>query len=175
MAVESSIPPGVAFATPNIGSNVEDVGHAGSPASAIEDGGGLLLPCIGVCADMPSPLPAEGGPDTRWSGPVNVPCRARLTTAEPETEVAPLDVGCEDRDRCDCECTSSSDWSCSDLRGSLVLGGVPSGGGASAARGRFRTRISFLIRILMPWSAREQERGVDSGQRGVKKVRSETE
>jgi hypothetical protein len=28
--------------------------------------------------------------------------------------------------------------------------------------GRFLTRISFLMRILMPWSAREHERGVDS-------------
>ena len=27
---------------------------------------------------------------------------------------------------------------------------------------RLRTRISLRIRILMPWSAREQDRGVDS-------------
>lgn len=28
--------------------------------------------------------------------------------------------------------------------------------------GRLRTRMSFRMRILIPWSAREHERGVDS-------------
>lgn len=35
-------------------------------------------------------------------------------------------------------------------------------GGSIAGFGRLRTRMSFRIRILMPWSAREQESGVDS-------------
>lgn len=30
------------------------------------------------------------------------------------------------------------------------------------AMGRFLTRISFLMRILMPWSANEHDNGVDS-------------
>jgi len=80
---ESSTPPGVALATPNIGSKVEDVGHAGKPAIAIDDPG-LLFADIGVCADIESLPATEGGPDTRWSGLVNVPRRARLTTAKPD-------------------------------------------------------------------------------------------
>lgn len=35
-------------------------------------------------------------------------------------------------------------------------------GCSSAWMGLFRTRMSLRMRILMPWSAREQERGVDS-------------
>lgn len=36
------------------------------------------------------------------------------------------------------------------------------GWGGSIGTGRLRTRMSFRMRILMPWSAREQESGVDS-------------
>lgn len=161
---ESSIPPGVALATPNIGSNVEGVGQAGNPANAIDE---LLFPGTDASADIPSPLPADAGPDTRWSGPVNVPCRARLTTAGPGTAAVLLGAGWEERAACDCcACASSSARSCSDLRDSPALGEAPSGGGANAAMGRFRTRMSFLMRILIPWSAREHERGVDSGGQG---------
>lgn len=159
MVAESSIPPGVALATPNIGSNVEDVGHAGNPANAIDDDPGLF-PDTGVCADIPSLL--ELGPDTGWSGPVNVPCRARLTEAGPEPEVPLLEAGWDERGGCGCCVCASSSWSCSSLRISPVLGGPLSECGASAAMGRLRTRMSFRIRILMPWSAREQESGVDS-------------
>lgn len=37
-------------------------------------------------------------------------------------------------------------------------------GGSSICAGRFRTLISFRIRILMPWSASEHDSGVDSNQ-----------
>ena len=72
LVAESSIPPGVALATPSMGSKVDDVGHAGSPARAIDDPG-LLFADTGVCADMPSLLATEAGPETRWRGPVSVP------------------------------------------------------------------------------------------------------
>ncbi|KAF9529925.1 hypothetical protein CPB83DRAFT_851829 [Crepidotus variabilis] len=53
----------------------------------------------------------------------------------------------------DSSCSSSPSDSSSTLIGS---------GCVKAGMGRFRTRISFRIRILMPWSAREHDSGVDS-------------
>ena len=35
-------------------------------------------------------------------------------------------------------------------------------GGSKTGIGRLRTRLSLRIRVLMPWSASEHERGVDS-------------
>ena len=124
------------------------------------DDPGLVFAETGVCADIPSLLATDAGADTRWSGPVNVPWRARFTAAEPDAVL--LGAGWDDTGVCCCcVCASSSVWSCSSLRDSPD-GGPPSEDWPSAAMGRLRTRMSLRIRILMPWSAREQERGVDS-------------
>ena len=155
------------LATPNIGSSIEDAGHAGNPANAMGDPG-LLFADTGICADTVSlpGLAAEAEPETKWSGPANVPWRARFTAAGPEAAL--LEAGWDNKAvRGRCACGSSLVCSCATLRFLPLFGGAASAGGARAAIGRLRARMSLRIRILMPWSMREHKRGVDSGKKNV--------
>ena len=85
LAAKSSTPPG-ALTTSNIGSkvNVDDTGHAGSPAKTIICDPGLIVADTGVCTDMPSLLATDAGGDTRWSRPITIPWHACFTTAKLE-------------------------------------------------------------------------------------------
>ena len=62
--------------------------------------------------------------------------------------------------------SSSAFWDACPIVGDASIG--PIGWGGAGTKGRLRVRMSFRIRILIPWSAMVQESCVDS-EGGVKK------